>query len=381
MSRVASQGRRSEPAHVARRRTDPPRHGATAVARRNQRSRSRGAGRHRAVGEDESRISSSPPSTSCRSAARRRTQIVAVLDRHKKFLRGEIAHQVNLKYRARHPLQGRRDLRQCREDRRFANSPRVAQDLGMASRTPKDPTPRVGRRSRPRPTRARVERAPLHPRRSQWLGRARQAGRADLDPGGVQAEAPFQRQEGRPCRHARPAGLRRAAGRLRRGDQDRALRAGRRKGLSLHRALGRRDRHRRRRGPGGRRPATRARIGARSPLCCRASPARFMQRPPAFSAIKINGERAYDLARDGEIGRSRAAPGDVHALASGERERATRRCWRPNAARAPMCAPSPAISAARSAATAMSSPCGARGSVRFSRTDSLALEELMEAPD
>ena len=30
-------------------------------------------------------------------------------------------------------------------------------------------------------------------------------------------------------------------GRLRRGDQDRAFRAGRREGLSLHRALGRRD--------------------------------------------------------------------------------------------------------------------------------------------
>ena len=27
----------------------------------------------------------------------------------------------------------------------------------------------------------------------------------------------------------------------------------------------------------------------------------IMQRPPAFSAIKVNGERAYDLARDGEL--------------------------------------------------------------------------------
>jgi tRNA pseudouridine55 synthase len=27
----------------------------------------------------------------------------------------------------------------------------------------------------------------------------------------------------------------------------------------------------------------------------------IMQRPPSFSAIKVNGERAYDLARDGEI--------------------------------------------------------------------------------
>src|SRR4051812_42547564 len=27
----------------------------------------------------------------------------------------------------------------------------------------------------------------------------------------------------------------------------------------------------------------------------------IMQRPPAFSAIKVNGERAYDLARAGEV--------------------------------------------------------------------------------
>ncbi len=27
----------------------------------------------------------------------------------------------------------------------------------------------------------------------------------------------------------------------------------------------------------------------------------ILQRPPAFSAIKVNGERAYDLARDGEL--------------------------------------------------------------------------------
>ena len=51
----SSQGRRAEPAHVARRRTDPPRRGAIAVARRNQRSRSRRTGRHRAHGQDEPR--------------------------------------------------------------------------------------------------------------------------------------------------------------------------------------------------------------------------------------------------------------------------------------------------------------------------------------
>jgi ribosome-binding factor A len=58
-----------------------------------------------------------------------RDSIVAVLDRHKKFLRGEIAHQVNLKYAP--------DIR-FRIDESFDNaeridallhSPKVAQDL------------------------------------------------------------------------------------------------------------------------------------------------------------------------------------------------------------------------------------------------------------
>ena len=40
----------------------------------------------------------------------------------------------------------------------------------------------------------------------------------------------------------------------------------------------------------------------------------IMQRPPAFSAIKVNGERAYDLARDGEIVDLAPRPINVHAL-------------------------------------------------------------------
>ena len=40
----------------------------------------------------------------------------------------------------------------------------------------------------------------------------------------------------------------------------------------------------------------------------------IMQRPPAFSAIKVNGERAYDLARDGEIVDLAPRPIHVHAL-------------------------------------------------------------------
>ncbi|MGO9943295.1 MAG: tRNA pseudouridine(55) synthase TruB [Rhodoblastus sp.] len=40
----------------------------------------------------------------------------------------------------------------------------------------------------------------------------------------------------------------------------------------------------------------------------------IMQQPPAFSAIKVNGERAYDLARDGEIVDLAPRPVTIHAL-------------------------------------------------------------------
>ncbi len=40
----------------------------------------------------------------------------------------------------------------------------------------------------------------------------------------------------------------------------------------------------------------------------------ILQRPPAFSAIKIAGERAYDLARDGEMPDLAPRPVVVHAL-------------------------------------------------------------------
>jgi tRNA pseudouridine55 synthase len=40
----------------------------------------------------------------------------------------------------------------------------------------------------------------------------------------------------------------------------------------------------------------------------------IMQTPPRFSAIKIEGERAYDLARDGEAFELQARPVEVHRL-------------------------------------------------------------------
>jgi tRNA pseudouridine55 synthase len=40
----------------------------------------------------------------------------------------------------------------------------------------------------------------------------------------------------------------------------------------------------------------------------------ILQRPPAFSAIKIAGERAYDLARDGEVVEIAPRPVTIHSL-------------------------------------------------------------------
>ena len=92
----------------------------------------------------------------------------------------------------------------------------------------------------------------------------------------------------------------RAADRARRGDQDRVVRDGRPQGLPVHRALGHRDRHRRCRGPPGRG----LRRSRPDEAAIRAMLPRFtgvlMQTPPKYSAIKIAGERAYDLAREGE---------------------------------------------------------------------------------
>ncbi len=40
----------------------------------------------------------------------------------------------------------------------------------------------------------------------------------------------------------------------------------------------------------------------------------IMQTPPAYSAIKINGERAYDMARDGEVVEIPPRPVTIHSL-------------------------------------------------------------------
>ena len=92
------------------------------------------------------------------------------------------------------------------------------------------------------------------------------------------------------------------------------------------------------------------------------------QVPPSFSAIKVDGERAYDLARSGEEVVLEPRPVVDRGVCASSTCR-TRRppCSRPNAARAPTCAPWRATWAARSAASAMSSRCGARASGRSTR--------------
>ena len=104
------------------------------------------------------------------------------------------------------------------------------------------------------------------------------------------------------------------AARARRGDQDRPVRDGRPQALPLHGALGRGARYRRCRGQGRRRPPRPARTRMRSAACLPSFTGTIAQVPPKFSAIKIEGERAYDLARDGQEVALEARPVDIHGL-------------------------------------------------------------------
>ena len=133
------------------------------------------------------------------------------------------------------------------------------------------------------------------------LGRARQAGRHDLDPRGRGDQAVVHGQARRPCRHARSAGLRLPADRARRGDQDRAVRGGRPQDLRLHRALGRGARHRRCRRPRDGNERRAARRGGDPRRCCRASPARS-------SRCRRASPRSRSTASAPTISRARARP-------------------------------------------------------------------------
>ena len=92
------------------------------------------------------------------------------------------------------------------------------------------------------------------------------------------------------------------------------------------------------------------------------------QVPPRYSAIKVDGERAYDLARGGETVELAPRTIDGSPFASSWTCRIpTMPCWRRNAARALMCGPWPAIWAGRWGRLAMFRRCAGTGSGRFTR--------------
>ena len=150
--------------------------------------------------------------------------MVEALNKHAKFVRGRISHALRqMRSMPEVAFQARYELRQFRQDQRTAEIARS----GAGSRATMTRKTNNGA--------SRQEKGPPGLR----LGRARQAGRHGLDRRRLQGQVAVPGRQGRPCRHARPAGLGHAADRARRSDQDRALCAGRRQDLSVHRRLGR----------------------------------------------------------------------------------------------------------------------------------------------
>ena len=91
------------------------------------------------------------------------------------------------------------------------------------------------------------------------------------------------------------------------------------------------------------------------------------QTPPQYSAIKVQGERAYDLARDGETVDLKPRPVEIHHLTLVEQPDSSHSTSRPSAAREPMFGRWPAISAGFSAVLAISARCGGPWSARSAK--------------
>ena len=98
------------------------------------------------------------------------------------------------------------------------------------------------------------------------------------------------------------------------------------------------------------------------------SSGQIAQMPPRYSAIKIEGERAYDLARDGELVELRAAPGRHRPAGYRLGARSGPAVFAAECGKGPTCVRSPAIWGARSVASATSRRCAAPRSARSART-------------
>ena len=177
--------------------------------------------------------------------------VVATFERHRKFLRGEVAHRINLRYAPELRFQLDTSFEEGDRSTRSSASPRSSATSAKADMTNRK---RKGRDV------------------SGWLCLDKRVGQTSTAAVGG-GETPVRRAEGRPRRDPRPARLGRPADRARRGHEDRSLRPGRAQDLSLHRPLGRRDRQRRRRRQGGRDRPKRGRSRRRSWRSCPISPA------------------------------------------------------------------------------------------------------------
>ena len=200
-----------------------------------------------------------------------------------------------------------------------------------------------------------------------WLIIDKPAG-ADQHGRGQPRPPAVRRAEGRAWRHARPAGHRSAADRVRRRHQNRALRHGRHQAVSLHPPLRRGARHRRRRRRGDRdhrrpprsTPRSRPRCLPSAATSCRSRRSSPPSRSPASAPTTWPAKAARRCWSRGPP----ASTGSSWSTAPTP----TPRCSRSPPARASTCAASRATWPGPAAPLATSPPCAACGSVRSWRT-------------
>ena len=168
---------------LARRRTDPSRARRHADARRGARS---GARRPHSITMPEVRMTADLRLATIYVmplGGKDVDAVIEALERNKKFLRGEIAHHVNLKFAP--------DIRFLPDERfdeaerieKLLRTPAVRRDLEQRSGRMMTEIRRsltTRRRLKNRRARRRTAKQTRQARRP-WLGRARQAGRHDLD--------------------------------------------------------------------------------------------------------------------------------------------------------------------------------------------------------
>ena len=217
-----------------------------------------------------------------RRRGRRRSSI---WNKHKRYLRGELAQRVSLKFMPELQLQGRHLVRKRR--------------AGSTSCSPRRKSPATST-TKQMASEADNGAAAQGPAR-QWLADPRQAARHDLDQA-VDQGASGSIRPPRPGHAGTLDPLATGVLPIALGEATKTVpvRGRRREDLPLHRALRRRDRHRRRGGRGRRDERDAASTRRRSRPMLPSFTGEISRCRRASRRIKIDGERAYDLARDGE---------------------------------------------------------------------------------